>query len=242
VNSNKGPLKVKWSNVEQLAKFANLQSGFYFSSDKNYTSKLLNEKFANWNQYFWDQRFSQGIFNLNPNTQIIDIGAGVSVIDLLLYSYIPNSKFYLVDQEQTILDDLETQLPKNPYALDYPAYHMWETVLDAINTSEFDSSRFSFLSPNDAFPENVDVITSYFSWCLHYPKEVYWEKAVNSLKKGGMMVLDVRPIHGKDVIEEISEELKSVPVKHAFPIVNIDSYIPVEENISCYRCVWIKNI
>lgn len=242
VHSDKGPLYVEWSDLNQLAKFANLQSGFYFSKNKEYTAKLLLDNFEKWNQYFWDQRFNQGIFSLSENSKIIDIGSGVSVIDLLLYSYIPNSQFYLVDKEEPIIENLDKVLPTIAYSSDYPAYHNWNPVLDAINTSNFDLKRFNFLSPDDQFPENVDAVTSYFSWCLHYPKEVYWDKVKYSLKKGGKLIIDVRPIHGRDVIDEISEEFKSQPIKHAFPIVDIDMYEPVEKDVSCYRCLWIKNI
>lgn len=242
INTDKGDLSVKWTNVDDLAKFANLQSGFYFSKDKKYTSDLLFEKFTNWNQFFWDQRRNQGIFNLPENSKILDIGSGVAVIDLLLYSYINKSSFYLVDKDQFDITHLEEDLPKNPYALDYPTYNSWNVVEDAIRTSNFDRSRFNFLDVDSDFPENVDAVTSYFSWCLHYPKEVYWDRVKNSLKKGGLLVLDVRPIHERDVIGEISEELKSNPTKHAFPVVDIDSYKPVDDGVSCYRCVWIKNI
>lgn len=244
INSNKGPLNVMWSDVDRLARYANLQAGFYLINNPSLSKNLLEEHFTNWNQMFWNQRQNQGMFDLPESSKIIDIGSGVAVVDLLLYSYLPKSTFYLVDQEQEVIEHLGTSLPHTPYTLDYPTYNSWATIVDAIETSSFDKSRFNFLKPSDSFPKDADAITSYFSWCFHYPKEVYWDSVMNSLKTGGKLVLDVRPLHDRNVIEEISDELKCNPVTFAFPILEkfVDTYEPVDKNASGYRCMWTKNI
>lgn len=244
INSDKGYLNVKWSNIDQLSRYANLQAGFYLINNPSLSKELLEEHFTNWNQMFWNQRQGQGMFDLPDTAKIIDIGSGVAVVDLLLYSYLPNSSFYLVDQEQETIEHLGTSLPHTPFTIDYPTYNSWATVVDAIETSKFDKSRFNFLKPTDELPKDVDAVTSYLSWCFHYPKEVYWDKAMSSLKTGGKLILDVRPLHDRNVIEEISEELKCKPVTFAFPILEkfVDTYEPVEKNASGYRCMWTKNI
>lgn len=240
VNSNKGPLSVSWSNVESLAYYAGTQAGYYLQDSKDHLA-LHYEHFEKWNQMFWTQREHMGIFDISDQSTILDIGCGAAVVDLLLYSYIPNSKFYLVDNNTWSITPDNTP-PFVSFSETYPSYHSWDTIVDAISTSNFDSNRFCMLNTLDDFPEDVDVITSYLSWCFHYPKNIYWEKVMNSLKTGGKLILDVRPLHGKDVIGEISEELKCNPIKFKFPKLPSysDTYPNVEPDVTGYRCLWIK--
>lgn len=242
INSNKGKLNVTWKNIENLAKYANTQSGFYLMDSKCLDSSLFLEHFQKWNQMFWNQRQSQGMFNFPDNATIVDIGSGMSVVDLLLYSYIPNSKFYLIDNEGWDENFVNPTTSKVCFSENYPIYNSWAPVQDAIESSNFDQSRFIFQNTEQPFPENIDVITSYLSWCFHYPKSTYWEQATSSLKKGGKLILDVRPLKDQDVIGEISEELKSEPVKFLFPILPkyVDNYPPIDPNASGYRCMWEK--
>jgi len=100
VNTDRGVLNVKWNNADNLAKWSNMQAGLYLQ-DKN-SLQTFYEHFPRWYQMFWDARFNQGLFNLPDDAVIIDIGSGIAVIDLLLSSYLPNSKFYLVDREKRI--------------------------------------------------------------------------------------------------------------------------------------------
>ena len=193
---------------------------------------------------FWSQRENQGMLNYPDGAKILDIGAGVSVIDLLLYNYIPNSNFYLLDVEN--LDQNFAALgPRTVcYSENYPYYNSWDPVKDAISTSKFDNERFNFLSSIDQLTDNMDVITSYLSWCFHYPKDVYWDKVFDSLKTGGKLILDVRPLHDRNVIGEISDVMKCDPVKFAFPKVPnyVDTFNGPEKDIVGYRCMWTKNV
>lgn len=243
IQTNKGPIAVKWSNVDQLALYANLQSGFYLQSNQSFSKELLLENFAHWNQMFWDQRQNQGMLNYTDGSKILDIGSGMSVIDLLLCNYIPNSKFFLLDNDELNQDFAKLGPREVCYSEHYPYYNSWDPVKDAITTSKFDSSRFLFLNSIDQIQEEMDVVTSYLSWCFHYPKDVYWDKVFDLLKTDGKLILDVRPLHDKDVIGEISESMKSEPVKFAFPKVPnyVDTFNGPEKDIVGYRCMWIKN-
>jgi hypothetical protein len=241
VLSDKGTLSVKWSDTKNLAKYASIQSGRYLKNNTNIID-LHRQYFEDWNQMFWTQRQNMGAFNLPNGATILDIGAGASVVDLLLYSYIPDSKFYLLDKDEWGIKFLDNNLPTVCFSESYPFYNSWDVVKDAIITSGFDSSRFEFLNPCSSFPEQVDAVTSYFSWCFHYPKELYWNKVMQSLKYGGKLILDVRLLADKNVIEEISEQLGSNPVTIPFPKLPnyVDSYPTVVEGISGYRCMWEK--
>jgi hypothetical protein len=242
IKSNKGPLKIQWSDVNNLAKYASTQSGRYLENNTDFLN-LHKKHFLNWSQTFWDQRQNMGVFDLPDNAKILDIGAGASVVDLLLYSYVPNSKFYLVDKEEWTIKFLDNNAPEISFSKNYPFYNSWQSVKDAINTSNFDIDRFVFLTPDSEFPQEVDAVTSYFSWCFHYPKEVYWDKILGSLKKGGKLVLDIRLLKDCDIIQEISEVMRSYPKKFEIPQLPnyVDNFEIVKSGIIGYRCMWIRN-
>jgi hypothetical protein len=248
VNSNKGTLTVKWSDVDLLAQYATPQGGCFFTSldeiDWNSSNKftpLHNKHFYHWYQELWNKRAQLGVFDIPANSKIVDIGCGASIIDLLLYSYIPNSNFYLVDQEGEWPSNLS---PKEiSFSEQHPFYHSWKVVKDAISTTGFDNERFNFLDPSSGFPEEVDLIMSSASWCFHYSKDQYWERTMASLKKGGKLSLDVRLLPDRDIIGEISEDLKSTPILTALPKLPtyLDVAPSVDPEVLGYHCIWIKN-
>lgn len=233
--TDKGEMIVKWSNVVELAKWSNMQAGLYLQNAPS-TLQLFFEQFPKWYNMFWNQRFRQGAFELPDGAKIIDIGSGVSVIDLILYSYIPNSKFWLIDKEGFEF------APGIYYEADYPCYHSWSPVKDAITTSGFDPNRFVMQDPTAEFPQDVDCITSYLSYCWHYPKETYWDSVMSSLKVGGKLILDVRIIEGRDVVGEISEDLKATPVVHPFKKIpaHVDNKPSPHPEYTGYRCIWVR--
>lgn len=235
IHSDRGPLNVSWSNVLELARWHNMQAGLYIKGPKN-TLQLFFENFAKWNQDFWYGRQKLGTFNLPDGAKIVDVGCGVAVVDMLLYSYIPNSKFWLIDANDS------TWGPPVYYSSEYPVYNSWGPIEDAIATSGFDRSRFTIQQPGTQFPEDVDCIMSYFSWCFHYPKETYWDQAYNSLKKGGKLVLDVRSLNDRDTLEEITEQMKCKPVLYPYPNMPdvFDAYQSPNPYVMGYRGVWEK--
>jgi hypothetical protein len=97
VNTDRGVLRVKWNDANNLALWSNMQAGLYLQEQNSL--QTFYENFHRWYQMFWDARFNQGLFNLADDAVIVDVGSGVAVIDLLLSSYLPKSKFYLVDKE-----------------------------------------------------------------------------------------------------------------------------------------------
>ena len=244
VQSNRGPLSVDWSDEETLARYSNIQAGFYLEDSQDLSPALLKKHFYRWNQMFWEMREENGMFDFPDGSVIVDIGSGIAVADLLLYSYIPNSKFYLIDKEGWDEFFANSVPPNVCYDNEYPIYNSWAPVRDAIKTSNFDPARFVMQGPNDEFPKDVDVVTSYISWCFHYPKEVYWDKVMSNLKKGGKLLLDVRVLSDRDVIGEISEELKSTPVEIKFPKLPdyVDDYPAPSDEHSWSRCLWTKNV
>jgi hypothetical protein len=213
VDTDRGPLLVKWNDANTLALWSNIQAGLYLQ--KTNSLQTFYEYFPRWYQMFWDARFKQGAFDLADDAVILDIGSGVAVVDLLLASYLPKSKFYLLDKEGFEF------YPGIYYDTNYPKYNCWSPVIDAIQTTNLDPTRFNMIGPNDKILEQVDCITSYFSYCWHYPKDAYWDLIMESLKVGGKLILDVRMLADRDIVEEISEDMKSQPTIHWF-----DSKLP----------------
>ena len=210
VNSDRGPLTVKWQDANTLARWSNIQAGLYLQQTNSL--QTFYEYFPRWYQMFWDARAKQGLFNIADDSIILDIGSGVAVIDLLLASYLPKSKFYLLDKEGFEF------YPGVYYDPNYPEYNSWSPVRDAISATKLDPSRFNMISPGDVIEEQVDCITSYLSYCWHYPKDMYWDLVMSKLKMGGRLILDVRTLPDRDIIAEISKDMNSEPVAHYFDI------------------------
>ena len=237
VNTDRGELKVKWNDANNLALWSNIQAGLYLQQTNSL--QTFYEYFPRWYQMFWDARYKQGLFNLPDDSVIMDIGSGVAVIDLLLASYLPQSKFYLLDKEGFEF------YPGIYYDVNYPEYNSWAPVRDAIATTGLDADRFKMLNPNDQWPEQVDVVTSYLSYCWHYPKDTYWDMIMQTLRPGGKLILDVRTLADRDVIGEITEDMKSEPVAHRFDIklpAHIDNLPAPKEGIPVGgRFIWTRN-
>lgn len=237
VDTDRGPLVVKWTDANTLALWSNIQAGLYLQ--KTNSLRIFYEYFPRWYQMFWDARFKQGAFDLADDAVILDIGSGVAVVDLLLASYLPKSKFYLLDKEGFEF------YPGIYYDVNYPKYNSWSPVIDAIQTTNLDPARFNMIGPTNKISEQVDCITSYFSYCWHYPKDVYWDLVMNSLKIGGKLILDVRLLADRDVVAEITEDMKSEPTIHWFDNKlpsHVDNMPAPKEGMPVGgRFVWTRN-
>lgn len=242
VDSDKGPLEIKWKNAQSLAANWLMQTGAWMRS-----SNLQNfyQFFPMWAKWQWWQHSQRGLYNLPPNSKILDIGAGNSVMDLLLHKYYPDTEFFLVDRKTFIKSQESPQLPSD----ENPCWqHSWSVVEDAIESSNFDKSKFHFLDIDDEWPQEVDLITSHLAWCMHFPKEVYWDRVLKTLKIGGRLVVDINIGWEKEYLEEISDALNcrytiitSLPVKTI-----LNKHLPTEQvnrdklNIAGYRCSWTR--
>jgi len=229
-------INLQWSDVDNLSFYATLQSGQFGKKDKMFSKQTFFEEFPKFYNLMWSLNNNLGINNIQSNSKILDIGSGISIIDLLLLKKDPSLKFFLLDKEElTLNSDVY-------YSEDYFFYNTWECVKDCLQTTNLPSSQVSFLQPADTWPEDIDVITSYFSWCMHYPKEVYWRKVLDHLSTNGMLVVDVRNLKDRNVVEEISDELKIKPktfeIKNSIPEW-IDNY---GNSILGWRCVWNRRL
>jgi SAM-dependent methyltransferase len=222
-----------WSDVDELSYYATLQSGQFGQKDKLFSKQTFFEEFPKFYQKMWDLNSYLSVYNdLSDNAKILDIGSGIAVIDLLIAKKYPNSKIFLLDKGK---EDVE--LKQNVfYSNDYFFYNSWDPVIDCINNSNITNTEI--LNITDEWPNDLDLITSYFSWCMHYPKETYWKLVKEKLKPNGKLVIDVRNLKDRNVIEEISEEFCSKPKKFEFKNTIpewIDNY---SSDTLGWRCVW----
>ena len=234
IDTSKDVIHLSWKDVESLAFYCTLQAGQFGKPSNLFSKQLFFENFSTFYQKLWTLTESLGAFDIPNDSVILDIGSGVGVMDLILAKFMPNSTIYLLDKE-------ELNLKKDVYYdNDYFFYHNWDPVNDAITSSEINLDQIKIISPDDEWPKQIDCITSYFSWCMHYPKETYWQKVVDCLKPGGKLLLDVRNLNDRDVVSEISKEFKSNPKMHEFKATvntDIDNY---GNDILGWRCVWTK--
>ena len=126
-------------------------------------------------------------------------------------------------------------------------YHSWGPVADAIQTSKFNHSDFTFLEPDDLWPKDLDLITSFGSWCWHYDLETYWRKAKESLKIGGKIYLEIsnNVLQYKDVMKIISTEFETVPrvakiLQKNDRVNKLKGDVLVDNSGVGYRCCWIR--
>jgi hypothetical protein len=205
--------KLCWSNISELKKYANIQvcpfkDDSFITDWENLNYRLINNGVMSF------------ISNLDRTKikKIVSVGSGIATTELLLLQYFNNAEIFLIDKQEItrpelLLDGECTPEIYRDRSNPRGFYNSWDVTKDAIQSSKLDQTKIHFLDPSDAWPDDVDLIISSYSWCWGYLKEEYWDRAINSLKVGGLLVLDVYRLSDKDVAQEISNQLGSEPFK-----------------------------
>lgn len=176
----------------------------------------------------WDNVLAHGYYDGLPNNPtVLDIGSGIGLIDILAYQYLNNSgKFYLLDKDglRTVGYDVSLE-----YTPNHGFYHSWAVTDDVLISTNCNQESFSKITPIEEWPDNIDMITSWGSYCWHYPFDTYWNKIKKHLNVGGKLVLEISVSAEADsqIIKIISNEFNSTPSIHQMGTVG-------------YRCVWIR--
>jgi SAM-dependent methyltransferase len=214
-------LTVAWSDMPLFKKYLNMQRGV-LTPNGDTTNRPINfiqgpDIIRNIQLFYlnyWDNLKKFKVYDdLPANPVVLDIGSGMGILDFLAYQYLDNQgKFYLVDHE-------EYSIPSELYSENYNYYHSWDISRDIIATSNLNPDNFIFVD-NTEWPDNIDLITAWGSWCWHFSRATYWDKVKTHLKIGGRLVVEVsqsltRPNTAEEtnqeLIDAISEEFQCSP-------------------------------
>lgn len=228
INTSDQTLTVAWSDMSLFRKYLNIQRSV-LTPNGDITNRPVNfiqgpDIIRNVQLFYlnyWDKLRQLKVYdNLPKNPVILDIGSGMGILDFLAYQYLGNAgQFYLVDHE-------EYTIPPDIYSESYNYYHSWAVTRDIIATSNFNPDNFIFVD-NTEWPNDIDMITAWGSWCWHFPRSTYWDKVKTHLKVGGRLVVEVSQAltrenkaeeSAKELIDAISEEFQCIPDKfYMFP-------------------------
>jgi hypothetical protein len=236
------PIELEWSNNGNFLKHLRRQQKEPFVTYKAVYTPAI-EQWANtaWKRY---QNKFKLYSSLPNNANILDIGCGCAIMDLIAAKYNNTFNFYLLDKHE-----LELESKFVWFADKHSFYHSWDVVEDFITSSNLNKNKINFINPDTEWPEELDLVTSFFSWGFHYPLQNefgYWEKTLKSLKKGGRLYMDFSNnnlnVHPNS-IEFISDCLKSTPIILPYTTgCSSPMYYEWKDNAMGYGCLWTKNI
>ena len=133
---------------------------------------------------------------------ILDIGCGLAGLSALIARQFDIFDISLIDGDS---EDISQRFVG--FSNDIPK--PWNSVIDgcemmAANCPDAIISTYTPRSWSDVeFPEKFDLITSFKSWCHHYPFEAYADILQTNLKHGGLLIVDIR--QGTDAFGKILE-------------------------------------
>jgi hypothetical protein len=215
VNINDNNYKLFWSKFPELIKYANLQINTFPNNEDDFFKEFEKA------QTFLSNR----IFNFIPNLdkskikKIVSVGSGIGTTELLLLQYFNNAEIFLVDKDEITRPEIHFDGKATPEMFknikDNPRgfFNSWEVTKDAIQSSNLDQTKIHFLNTNDDWPNEVDLIISSYAWCWSCDKEAYWDRLLKSLNIDGWLMLDIYRVEERDIPEEISNDLGSLPFK-----------------------------
>lgn len=136
--------------------------------------------------------------------KILDIGAGMGGIDLLIAKYYNYSTdIFLLDKEG-MSDKIVAGFHSNQ--INFSHYNSFSLVKDFLVGNGVPISKIHTIDiSNESFPQKIyfDLIISFLSWGFHYPVDTYIEDVYQSLHKNGILIIDIRKgTHGEKMLEE----------------------------------------
>lgn len=178
------PVFIPWSNSEREMLFMQSASRVNFSDpsdDETLGIEKLNSRVTSILRWLIPI-----LEKLPEEATIVDIGAGNSLIDIIINLKYPKKKFkFILVDSAYILPDVTTS---KFYQDDYGTYNDWSFLLNAIELNNMSMSSFVTKEPDDTWSDTpVDLVFSIASWCWHYPVDTYIDKAESLVKHGGYL-------------------------------------------------------
>jgi len=126
--------------------------------------------------------------NKNVDYNILDIGCGLGVIDVLLSKHYLNANFYLQDKSETI--DLSKKY--NGFNETYQYYNNVDLLKEFVTNNGI--KTFNIIDGTDIYDTTLkfDVIMSLLSCGWHYSLLTYLEFIKEHLVDNGILIIDVR--------------------------------------------------
>jgi hypothetical protein len=233
----KGIFQLKFQNFERFVWVAGHQIGIlrgYIEDPIEYCNTVSND---------YSKRFQEkeelGVFdNLNKSSVILNIGSGIGLLDIVLHQYIGGGKIILVDENKTTYNHTVGHWSET-----HGFYNSWDVFFDLINTSNISANNFVLSSPNDHWPEKLDLIMSSYSYLWHYPKNVYWNRIKPYALNKTNLCFDV--LNRKENIKlEIDDELNLTSLYKAKPKLYFHWFINemlLEDESPGKICFWRQN-
>lgn len=207
---NNTPAQLSWTDTNLLKYFFKFQTGPRRWHNKPDDDEIIFPHIEGYVNYSVNRVLESCDIDFSKISKIIDVGCGISLVDLVFHQFNNSIDFYLVDQSKVSeKDKWEFYSVSN----DHGFYNNWNVLEDCIKSSNFNRKKFNLLDSNDEWPSEVDIILSLNSWCFHYGKEVYWKNLLSSLKIGGYLILDVLNLPNRSLVDEITNEIG--PVKYS---------------------------
>lgn len=204
VETQKGQVCLGFTNLDQFVRIVGFQLGILFghmeSADDFLTliSKDLSKR--------WKEKESLGAFDLPEKANVLDIGSGVGLLDLVLAHTHSNCRIFLVDRGK------ETDSKKIiQWGSDHGFYNDWDVFEDLVAHSDLDRARFQILSPESDWPAELDLIMSSKSYLWHYPLETYWDRIAPHAQRGSRMCFDILNRPENSAEDYISQFVQSGP-------------------------------
>lgn len=142
---------------------------------------------------------------------ILDIGAGNSLIDVIINAKFLDKKFKFI-----LVDEDNTYPPKDPsnefYKNDYTTYNDWFFIEKLVEVNNMDINSFTKKLPEADWSDTpVDLVISSASWGWHYPIDTYLNKTHTVLKDSGYLYIS-EVLNVDDSLEKLSNIFKPINV------------------------------
>lgn len=129
------------------------------------------------------------ILELLPNNStIIDIGAGNSLLDLLIYKILPfkNFKFVLVDEDNSF----PSVIKNDYYSSNYQPYNNWNFLKSCLELNQFPIDNFQMTHRDSNWTlDKASFVLSSSAWGYHFPLNIYLDKVFDLLEDGGYLYI-----------------------------------------------------
>lgn len=132
----------------------------------------------------------------------MDIGCGLGLIDVMIWNGLTSPKAcFLVDK---------TMIQSNKRLVGFGDTDSFGYYNNLIKTKEIATMNgvigAQVIEPEDiqncVHNGDIDVVISRISWCFHYPYRTYEKTCHDILKPGGVLIVDCRKQHVKDVLRD----------------------------------------